>query len=85
MQHSTLDNLKVQAQDLKHRVQAWDASRDGLPAEHWMALAGGLVLFMATRRASIPVKLAGSILASMLVVRAATGRHGLQEKRWLPL
>lgn len=85
MRHTKLQDLKLQAQDLKHRVQAWDANREGLPGEHWMVLGAGLALFMATRRTSLPMKLAGSIVAGLLVVRAATGREGLQQKPWLPV
>jgi uncharacterized membrane protein len=85
MSHPQLQNLSIQAQDLKHRVQAWDANREGLPGEHWIVLAAGLAVFMATRRTSLPMKLAGSILGGLLVARAATGRHGLEQKRWLPV
>lgn len=86
MRQTDLQTLKYQAQDFKHRVQAWDAQREGIPGEHWVALAAGLAVFMGTRRSpSIAVKIAGAVVGSMLVVRAATGRDGLAQKRWLPL
>ena len=69
-----------------HEIKEWDASRDGLPGEHWLTLAAGLLLFMATRRSpSMVVKLGSSVIAGLLVARAAMGRDGLEKKAWLPI
>jgi hypothetical protein len=69
-----------------HQIKQWDASREGIPGEHWLTLGAGLLLFMTTRRSSsFLLKLGGSIVAGMLVARAAVGRDGLEKKPWLPI
>ncbi len=68
------------------QIKQWDASREGIPGEHWLTLGAGLLLFMATRRSpSFVVKLGGSIVAGLLVARAAVGREGLEKKPWMPI
>ncbi|MEJ7929109.1 hypothetical protein WG922_03895 [Ramlibacter sp. AN1015] len=68
------------------QLREWDAQRPNIPGEHWLMLAAGIGTWIATRQsASFAVRLGGSILGSMMVVRAATGRKGLGEYRWLPL
>ena len=86
LDNPTLLNAKQQLQDAAARLQAWDERRDSVPGEHWVALGAGLWVFMATRRSrSLLMQLGGAALASILVVRAASGRDGLAQKRWLPL
>ncbi len=69
---------------LLRRIKAYDDQRPEIPGEHWVALAAGIALFVWTRRSpSMVVTFLGSTVASMLVVRAATGRYGLEQT--LPL
>jgi uncharacterized membrane protein len=63
------------------RVRRLDAERPGLPGEHWMTLAAGVVLLLvaardARRGGGLPAALAGI----GLVVRAASGRDGLLKR-----
>lgn len=86
MQNTTLQNVTRPVQETARQIQQWDAQREGVPGEHWLALGAGLWLFMATRRSpSLLVQVGGAAVASLLVVRAATGRDGLARKSWLPL
>lgn len=69
---------------LMHRIKEYDEQRAEIPGEHWLTLAAGVALFLWTRRSpSMLVTFAGSAVASMMVVRAATGRYGLEQT--LPL
>ncbi|MGE4242494.1 hypothetical protein [Ramlibacter sp.] len=55
-----------------------DERREGFPGEHWLVLALGIALWQDTRRnRHWAVRTAGSLGASVLVARAASGRKGL--------
>ena len=55
-----------------------DAAREGFPGEHWLVLAVGIGIWQVTRRHRWwAVRMLGSLGASMLVARAASGRDGL--------
>lgn len=55
-----------------------DAARPGFPGEHWLVLALGIGVWHYTRRhPNAAVRMAGSVGASLLVARAASGRDGL--------
>lgn len=61
--------------DLLQRIKEFDESRENIPGEHWLAFAAGLGLWIATRRhPSIPVRVLASLVGTLLVARAATGR-----------
>jgi hypothetical protein len=63
------------AETLLHKLKRYDDSRDNLPGEHWLAFAAGLGLWIATRRhPSIGVRVLASLMGTLLVARAATGR-----------
>jgi uncharacterized membrane protein len=63
------------AETLLHRLKRYDDSRDSLPGEHWLAFAAGLGLWIATRRhPSVAVRVLASVMGTLLVARAATGR-----------
>ncbi|MBL0423365.1 hypothetical protein JI739_23715 [Ramlibacter sp. AW1] len=56
------------------RLKRFDESRDNLPAEHWVTLATGLGLWLATRKhPSVVVRLLAGIAGGVLVARAASG------------
>lgn len=60
---------------LINRIQEFDQSRASIPGEHWMALAAGTALWLATRRhPSLAVRVLASLAGTLLVVRATTGR-----------
>jgi len=57
------------------RIRRFDEERPNIPGEHWIALAGGIALWLATRRSrTLAVRIAGSVVGSLLVARAAQGR-----------
>ena len=63
------------AETLLHKLKRYDDSRENLPGEHWLAFAAGLGLWIATRRhPSVPVRVLASVIGTLLVARAATGR-----------
>lgn len=63
------------SEDLLHRIRRLDAQRESLPGEHWMALAAGVGLWLATRRhPSVAVRVLASVAGTLLVARAASGR-----------
>ena len=63
------------AADLLQRIKRFDESRPNFPGEHWAAFAAGLGLWIATRRhPSIGVRVVASLVGTLLVARAATGR-----------
>jgi hypothetical protein len=67
------------------QLKEWDASRPSFPAEHELALAAGVGLWLAARNSdSFLLRVGGKVMAVALIVRAATGRDGLA-RRWLPL
>ena len=60
---------------LLHQLKRYDDSRDNFPGEHWVAFAAGLGLWIATRKhPSITVRVLASVMGTLLVARAATGR-----------
>ena len=51
-----------------------DQSRNNLPGEHWLTLAAGIALWVATRKhPSGAVRLLAGIAGGFLVARAASG------------
>lgn len=63
------------AETLLHKLKRYDDSRDSLPGEHWLAFAAGLGLWIATRKhPSVGVRVLASVVGTLLVARAATGR-----------
>jgi len=65
---------------LFERVVQFDQSRKSIPGEHWLTLAAGL-WFLRRKSNSIPSTLLSKSIGAALLVRAATGRDGLQ-KLW---
>lgn len=60
---------------LLRRIKHFDEQRDSLPGEHWLAFGAGLALWIATRRhPSVAVRVAASLVGTLLVARATTGR-----------
>jgi hypothetical protein len=73
------------ADNLLRRIRRLDEQRPGLPGEHWVALAGGLGLWLATRRhPSMAVRVLASVAGTVLVARAMTGREVPSVLRRLP-
>jgi hypothetical protein len=63
------------AETLLHQLKRYDDSRENFPGEHWVAFAAGLGLWIATRKhPSIAVRVLASVMGTLLVARAATGR-----------
>jgi uncharacterized membrane protein len=63
------------AETLLHKLKRYDDSRESLPGEHWLAFAAGLGLWVATRKhPSVAVRVLASVMGTLLVARAATGR-----------
>lgn len=63
-------------ENLLQRWKRYDDERPNFAGEHWLVLAGGIALWLATRRhPSFAVRLAGSVLGTLAVARAATGRE----------
>ena len=71
---------------LVEKIKQFDDAREGIPGEHWFALAGAVALWLATRRhPSYVVRLLGSVAGTALVARAATARDVPDKlQRWLP-
>ncbi len=58
------------------RLREIDRARPNIPGEHWLALAGGLAMWLGTRRhPTFIVRLLGSIAGTALVIRAVNGRQ----------
>ena len=72
--------------NLLDKIKQYDDQRAGMPGEHWLVLAGGVALWLSTRRhPSFAVRLLGSVAGTALVARAATGRKVPDRlRRWLP-
>ena len=64
-------------ESLLARLKRYDDRREGVPGEHWYALAAGLWLLTLGRGSSPVARAAGAIAAIALMARAASGRHGL--------
>lgn len=61
---------------LLQKLKRLDAGRRNLPGEHWLAFTAGVGLWIATRRhPAVAVRLLGSLVGTVLVARAATGRE----------
>ncbi len=73
--------------DTLRRIKAKDDARPGFPGEHWLVLGAGLLAWRATsRHPSLIVRTAGTLAATALVGRAASGRDGLAKVlRLLPI
>lgn len=65
------------------KLKRFDENRPNVPGEHWLALAGGIALWVATRKhPSGAVRLLAGIAGGLLVARAASGTQvpaGLQK------
>jgi uncharacterized membrane protein len=73
------------SENLLHRIKRFDAQREGLPGEHWLAAAAGVALWLATRKhPSIAVRVLASVAGTLLVARAASGRDVPAPLRRLP-
>ena len=72
--------------NLLAKLKRFDESRDNLPGEHWLTLAAGVALWMATRKhPSGAVRMLAGIVGGLLVARAASGRDIPQRmKRIIP-
>ena len=71
--------------NLLDSIKRLDAERPNLPGEHWLALAAGVGLWLATRRHPSPaVRVLASLAGTLLVARAATGREVPQLLQRLP-
>ena len=58
------------------RIRRLDEERSGFPGEHWATLAGGIGLWLVTRRhPSMAVRVLASVAGTLLVARAMTGRE----------
>ena len=70
-----------------HQLKDIDASREGIPGEHWLVLGAGLAAWALTRKSpSFVVRALGMVAGTALVGRAASGRDGLSKVlRWTPL
>jgi hypothetical protein len=72
-------------ESLLQRLQRFDETRPNIPGEHWLALAAGVGLWLATRRhPSIAVRLLASLAGTLLIVRAGSGREVPQLLNGLP-
>lgn len=73
--------------NLVQRIKAFDEQRPSLPGEHWITLAAGLGVWIASRAHPSPlVRTAGLAASTALVGRAASGRDGIAKlARWLPV
>ena len=69
------------------QIRAYDAQRPSFPGEHWLTLAAGIGVWMASRAHPSPVvRTAGLAASSALVGRAASGRDGVRKlARFLPM
>ena len=67
-------------------LKRFDERRDNIPGEHWLALAAGVALWMATRKhPSGAVRLLAGIAGGYLVARAASGTQIPRHlKRFVP-
>jgi uncharacterized membrane protein len=63
-----------------------DRNRSNIPGEHWLTLAAGVAVWMATRKhPSGAVRLIAGIVGGLLVARAASGTQVPEQlKRLIP-
>lgn len=63
------------AENALQRLKELDRARPNVPGEHWLALGGGVAMWLGTRRhPSFLVRLLGSLAGTALVIRAVNGR-----------
>lgn len=56
------------------RIRNYERARPNIPGEHWLALGGGVAMWLGTRRhPAFLVRLLGSVAGSALVIRAVNG------------
>ena len=60
------------------RLVQFDRTRKSFPGEHWFALATGL-WFLRRKGGSVPSTLLSKAIGAAFIVRAASGRDGLQK------
>lgn len=68
-------------------IQRYDDPRPMFAGEHWVALAGGVAAWLATRKhPSLAMRTLGTFIGAALVARAAHGRRRLSNlMRWTPI
>jgi uncharacterized membrane protein len=68
-------------------VRRFDNPRPLFPGEHWVDLAGGVAVWLISRRhPSLAVRTLGVFVGATLVARAAHGRKQLSDvMRWTPI
>lgn len=73
--------------DKPKAVERFDNPEPLFPGEHWVALAGGIAAWLATRKhPSLAVRTLGVFVGATLVARAAHGHDRLGEvMRWTPV
>ena len=73
--------------DKPQAVKRYDNPKPLFSGEHWVALAGGLAAWLATRRnPSLSVRTLGTFVGAALVARAAHGRRRMSNVlRWTPV
>ncbi|HEY0883653.1 MAG TPA: hypothetical protein VGE20_00130 [Ramlibacter sp.] len=84
IEHASIMNKTT---DTLRRLKAKDDARPGFPGEHWLVLGAGLLAWRAASRHRSPiVRAVGTLAATALVGRAASGRDGLAKVlRLLPI
>lgn len=73
--------------DKPDSVKRFDNPKPLFPGEHWVDLAAGLAVWMATKKnESLAIRSLGMFLAATLVARAAHG-HGTMSAvmKWTPV
>lgn len=68
-------------------IRRYDNLRPMFPGEQWIALAGGVAAWLATRKnPSLAMRTLGTFIGAALVARAAHGRRRLSNvMRWTPI
>ena len=73
--------------DKPDTVKRFDNPKPLFPGEHWVDLAAGLAVWLATKKnESLAVRTLGTFIAATLVARAAHG-HGTMSSvmKWTPV
>lgn len=73
--------------DKPEAIARYDDPEPLFPGEHWVALAGGIAAWLATRKhPSLAMRTFGTFIGATLVARAAHGRHRMSSvMRWTPI